>query len=398
MTYDALTIDTQVIYSNDLDLQDGLVGQLVQYKDGLVDFLISEITVREVHKALTEKARSTNDALAKAIKSGAANGQISDADVALLKAFHDAMAQPQDHARKQIAEFLKNTGAEIVSASRAEVKEVLDRYFRNEPPFSSKGKKNEFPDAFALLSIEAWAREKNKRILAVSKDSDWKSFAEQSQLVDVVEDLGKAMALLNELADSMVPLARAVLTEVGNYDSATCELVDTLLEWSIANIFPYVDFDGPMPGELDSVSLELTGYEISGIEDQTTEIDVVRVGKESFAFRVPAHITANATADISFSVRDSIDNDYVPMGSTSVVREIEFDAFVLFDCSRLIGEGGSDDGGQSIVHSVEVVDAPKSIDFGYIDYSLAEDHYDFDIDTLYEEELAAKANEKQIDF
>ena len=47
MTYDALTIDTQVVYSNDLELDKGLVGQLSQFKDGLVKFLLSEITVRE---------------------------------------------------------------------------------------------------------------------------------------------------------------------------------------------------------------------------------------------------------------------------------------------------------------------------------------------------------------
>ena len=85
MSYDALTIDTQVVYSNGLKVDTGLVGQLDQYRDGLVKFMLSEIYLRVIHKALTEKAKTSQDALSKAIKSRSSNGQQNKEHIDALK-------------------------------------------------------------------------------------------------------------------------------------------------------------------------------------------------------------------------------------------------------------------------------------------------------------------------
>lgn len=46
MPYDALTIDTQIVYANGRHLDRGLVGKLDQYQDGLIQVVLSEITLR----------------------------------------------------------------------------------------------------------------------------------------------------------------------------------------------------------------------------------------------------------------------------------------------------------------------------------------------------------------
>lgn len=388
MSYDAITIDTQVVYSNGLELRTGLVGQLDQYKDGLVKFVLSEINLREIHKVLTDKAKSSHDALAKAIKSGSLNGQFQSDQVDVLKGVQNAMNEPNEHARQQLSDFLKKTGAEIVTADRAKLKPVLDKYFKNEPPFASKGKKNEFPDAIALLSLEAWAVDKGKKILAVSNDGDWKAFADQCRQIDVVDDLGKAMARLNDLAKETIPAAQKVLSAIEIEDTDTIARLQTSLKHAIDLETPHIDFDSPMPGEYDSSILSLVSYQIEGMKDNTTEIDIVRVGTESFAFRVPVRITANLFVDISFSIRDSIDKDYVPMGSTSITREIDFSAHLLIECSYFLDDP---DEASSVVYEiddVELLGAPDSIDIGYIEYSLADDRYDFDPDDVYDENPA----------
>lgn len=388
MSYDALTIDTQVVYSNGRELGTGLVGQIDQYKDGLVKFILSEINLREIHKALTEKAKSSQDALAKAIRSGSSNGQFQADQVDALKGVQNAMNEPNEHARQQLSDFLKKTGAEIVAADRVKLKPVLDKYFKNEPPFANKGKKNEFPDAIALLSLEAWAVDNGKRILAVSKDGDWKTFADQCSQIDIVDDLGKAMALLNDLAKETIPAAQAVLSAIEIGDPDTIARLQTNLNHAIELESPYIDFDGPMPGECDNSILSLVSYEIEGMEEKTTEIDIVRVGTESFAFRVPVRITANLYAEISFSIKDSIDKDYVPMGSTSITRETEFSAHLLIECSYLLDDQDEASLVVSEIDDVELLGAPDSIDIGYIEYSLADDHYDFDLDNVYDENPA----------
>lgn len=386
MTYDAITIDTQVVYSNDLELDTGLVGQLDQFKGGLVQFLLSEIIVREIHKPLTEKAKATHDALNKAIRAGRSNGQLSDPLCTELEAIRDGMIKPSEHAKNQLSNFAASTGAEVVAADTVDVKPLLDRYFRNDAPFASKGKKNEFPDAIALLTLERWAIENQKRILAVSNDGDWKSFAVQSDHIDVVEDLGKALEILNDLAEETVPLAKSVLGLVAAGDPDLTQNLRSSLEYAVETETPYLEFDGPMPGEDEGATLSLVGFEIPGLHDDSTEIDIVRVGTQGFAFRVPVCITANVYAEISFSIRDSIDKDYVPMGSTSVEQETEFDAFLLLEVSHFLDDEEDEASVVYEIDNVELLDAPSSVDVGYIDYSLAEPDYDFEMECMLEEQ------------
>ena len=351
-----------------------------------MQFLLSEIIVREIHKPLTEKAKATHDALNKAIRAGRSNGQLSDPLCTELEAIRDGMIKPSEHAKNQLSNFAASTGAEVVAADTVDVKPLLDRYFRNDAPFASKGKKNEFPDAIALLTLERWAIENQKRILAVSNDGDWKSFAVQSDHIDVVEDLGKALEILNDLAEETVPLAKSVLGLVAAGDPDLTQNLRSSLEYAVETETPYLEFDGPMPGEDEGATLSLVGFEIPGLHDDSTEIDIVRVGTQGFAFRVPVCITANVYAEISFSIRDSIDKDYVPMGSTSVEQETEFDAFLLLEVSHFLDDEEDEASVVYEIDNVELLDAPSSVDVGYIDYSLAEPDYDFEMECMLEEQ------------
>ncbi len=384
MPYDALTIDTQTVYANGRHLDRGLVAQLVQFKDGLVQIVLTEIVVRELHKMLTERAKAPLDALAKAIKDGTANGQVSDAQKASLQATLDALASAKDHATRQLQDFVTATGAHIVPAEKTTMKQVLSAYFSKSPPFSTQGKKDEFPDAISLLALEAWAAETNKKVLAVSGDGDWKAFAAQSARIDCMEDLGAAMVLLVQAAESSVAEARNVLACIASADPPELkETLDAALARAVEDETPYAEFDSSMPGEDEGVTLAMLGYTVHGIEDGTTDVEIVRICADGFVMRVPVTVTARAFVDVHFSIRDSIDKDYVPMGATSLERDIEFEAFALIACTR--HEAQTDAGATQVAYeidSAELVGVPQSVELGYIDYSLAGEDDEFDPDKL----------------
>ena len=72
----------------------------------------------------------------------------------------------------KLEEIFAHSNFEILDYPTLNIGEIFKSYFNKKFPFSSGAKKNEFPDAFALKSIEAWAMENNELVLVFSNDSD----------------------------------------------------------------------------------------------------------------------------------------------------------------------------------------------------------------------------------
>jgi hypothetical protein len=68
MEYDAITLDTNIFDQNGLYLEGGMLKQMNQFAQGSVQFVLSEIVIRELHKHLTEEAQQAKDALTGALK------------------------------------------------------------------------------------------------------------------------------------------------------------------------------------------------------------------------------------------------------------------------------------------------------------------------------------------
>lgn len=112
-------------------------------------------------------------------------------------------------------------------------------YFLHQAPFKETGnKKNEFPDAIALLSLQSWAEENNKKLLAVSSDKDWIDFSIHKDHIDVIDDLAKAMDILNkqtnEALDSIIHEIELELS--GSQNSRIFESIYSAIKYSI-NIY-----------------------------------------------------------------------------------------------------------------------------------------------------------------
>lgn len=373
LSYDALTIDTQTVYANDRKLDRGLIAQLAQYRDGLVQFVLSEVVARELRSMLVAKARAPLDALNKALRDGADNGQFTGADKEKLGAVVASAKTAEEHARKQLQDFISVTGAEIVRAEDASIRDLLNAYFHRKPPFSIQGKKSEFPDAISLLALEAWAAESDKKILAVSKDSDWKAYAAQSEWIDCVEDLADAMAKLASLAASCEPAARRLLQDIRDNPSGEIAVfLQTELEGAVERETPSVEIESSLSAEEDGVYLALQHFEIEDLKSGTPEITIVRVRNDGFVMRVPVTLIVHATVDVAFSVYDSVDKEDLSLGSTQVEREITIEAFALIDCRE--EQDPSDLTKKKLrIEEAELVEMPRSIDIGYVDYATPED-------------------------
>lgn len=81
-----------------------------------------------------------------------------------------------DNAKKELTTRIKDkfekSKFEILPYPTLNVGEIFDKYFNKQFPFSSGAKKDEFPDAFALKTIENWAKDNQVKVLVFAKDKD----------------------------------------------------------------------------------------------------------------------------------------------------------------------------------------------------------------------------------
>jgi hypothetical protein len=170
MKYDALTLDTNIFIAADgIHLEGGVLGQLRQFQQGNVSFILSDIVVREITRRLVAQAEKARELLANAVKNAAKHHLLADNKIDDLKVLHASTLAPNDAVGARLSAFLEATGCYVEPSSNADMQEVLKRYFASEPPFEEGDrKKYEFPDAIALLSLEAAAKRDEEKILAVS--------------------------------------------------------------------------------------------------------------------------------------------------------------------------------------------------------------------------------------
>lgn len=84
--------------------------------------------------------------------------------------------------------------------AKDQISEVFGKYFAQEKPFGPKGKKDEFPDAFVLVSLEKYAKEnKIEKIIVISTDNDMKDY--QSDILQAWDPI----TYLNEINAVKIP-------------------------------------------------------------------------------------------------------------------------------------------------------------------------------------------------
>jgi hypothetical protein len=82
---------------------------------------------------------------------------------------------------EQFRGFLTRTETVIIEPHGTSIKEVLEWFFARQPPFGEGKKKSEFPDAFAVSTLERWCAERNERLYVVATDPDMATYCRLSK-------------------------------------------------------------------------------------------------------------------------------------------------------------------------------------------------------------------------
>lgn len=329
----ALTIDTSIFERNSLALEGGLLAQLEQFREGEFELVIANTVASEVKRHLAKNATDATKALRTALAHTAKHRALSSAHQEELTALANlAVADDDARARKRFDDWAQQVGANVIHEDEfASIGEVMRRYEAGEPPFAETGeKKQEFPDAVALSTLEGWAKKRDTRILAVARDKDWQRYGAQSERLVVVDDLADALSTIQGLGPAREPSVRLATLFVGG---DAVGLHDAVLEAARyqADKFEFqVEADSQFAVQEEGI--EAAVYDISLDISDATGATLATISHDKGQAVIKLSGAASLSVDVHFSFEkfDSIDRDYVGMGSTTISDdvEIEFEALV----------------------------------------------------------------------
>jgi hypothetical protein len=360
-TISSISIDTCIFTENGNRLSEGIIGHLEQFRDEKLQLVFSEITTREVHahilKNIAEVIKNLQSALSKAKKYFAAEKiELIESDETLLDP-----ESPKKIATHQVEDFVKRCGATIIEANAStDLSILLHRYFEGQPPFEVAGKKkSEFPDAIALLSLEAWAEKQNTALLFVTKDIGCLRYCSGSARLYAIDNLSEALELIQYRDDHCIKLSEHLLSVI--HSDAHLELQEEIFS-AVENQshkilwdpFVYADYYY----EIEPEDLEITTIYFIPIEESPT-LRVIEYNASEIVVQVSVGLIVEATCTFEFSISDSIDKDTFPIGNSikNVQDNIEVQVLLTFEIPM-----------ENTPQLLEVEVLPKvhSIDFGTV--------------------------------
>ena len=329
--YSALTIDTSIFEKNGLKLNKGLLAQLHQFKDNPIKLILSDIVYLELKSHLDRKEKETKSKIESALNDASDYLNCCIDDMEKIKSLIKLNYEAESISKLILEEFIRKCGIELVKGEEyCEMKSLIDMYFQNLAPFKESGnKKNEFPDAIALLSLHTWAQENDKNLLAVSADNDWKKFLQNKSNIKVTDNLAQAMEILNKQNQALDSIICEIQSDfLKNKNSEIFKRISLAIEEDI-NIC-VINAQSAYNYNIDDQKANLIDVEVLKEDNgKKLKVYIVDINSEAITISITCGVSCNIEATFNFSTWDPIDNEDVPLGRSTKIIETSYKTDVL---------------------------------------------------------------------
>jgi len=358
------SIDTDVIQSAGYNFEKGALNQLHTQLPKNMELQLTEIVVNEVVNHLMEPVLKS----IQEIHSAAANlkrktelpmDQMSD----LFRGF-TPIESARSFFRRRVEDYAEKCGGSILDIEQEGVlSELFRRYFAVEAPFESKAaKKSEFPDATALLILEAYAKDQDAEGIVVSSDGGWQAFADQSEYLYCVRTLDELTALFTATGEVASKIHAAIRTAIDDrFSPLRSELNDALTEhvgnasWDVGEIFSDTGFR--VEGEV---------YDVKLLDHDLIIDNTLIWNDEGDPSKWLVEVTATVKVDVNTTCKtylwDSVDREEIAMGSVTVGFEDEIEVTAYLTCTIVQPESAP----QLWEVEIEIAPGEYSVDVGEV--------------------------------
>lgn len=356
----AISVDACIFTENGNRLGHGVLGQLEKINSETFTLVFSDVTLSELIAHIESEAEESKTKLRSALRSAEKHWKLkSHPDIELAGLLGEKTSS--DVAKVLVGDFTLRSKPVVLEAEKfVDIRALLDSYFLAKPPFEKKeNKKSEFPDAIALMALERWAIKNNRGLMFVTKDKGCKSYCDGSVHLFAVHQLSEALALIGERDKHLIDLCASLTRKIkaGLYPSL-CDDIEATINRNIWDIDWSIEADAPYYYEEEVGDIYVSQVEL--LTDD--EVTLRPISFEGDILVVKARVNAEVRADVtfSFSIRDTIDHDWMPIGGDekSIQSSYSFEVLITFE---------SADGEEPEVSDIELISKRQKLDFGYVE-------------------------------
>ena len=358
------SIDTDVIQAAGYNFEAGALNQLHKQLPSSMELQLTDIVVCEVVKHLMAPISKSINALKGASAHLQRSANLPMDQINGLFEGIDPSKASRSFFRKRVEDYAEKCGGGILpTEGEGILKEMFRRYFEVESPFELKAaKKTEFPDAAALLVLEAYAEDNNTVGIVVSNDGGWQSFASDSDYLYCAKSLDDLTALFTATGDVPNGIKAAILNAIEDQNSPLRTLLSYALKnhvddatWEVGLL--YTDVGSSIDGEVSDFQLD--DYEILVGK---TEIWNDKEDTTKWLVEVTAAIKVNVTVDVVTFGWDSYDRDEMALSNDSIDQEIAVDITAFLTCSDVQADSVPQDWDVEI----EIAPGVYTVDLGVV--------------------------------
>lgn len=365
LDFGAITIDNATFKGEGYKFYEGLLAQMKQFKESPVQVLQTDIVHNEAIKHIGQEISKTRSLIEQALRSANKQLKIKSDVIDDARELLSIDGSEAKIAEARLEKYYVYIGAEkLVSEEYVDLSELMEMYFSTEAPFETgKDKKNEFPDAIALLALEGWADKNDINVVAVSQDKGWKNYSESSDKITLVSSLAEALEKFqphNKVASIIAHIREDSLLDDENH---VLEEIEQAITNSIDGYDIWVEASSHMLFEWDDTSASYISHELDNDQEGLVKVRVISINDEAIVLKVGATVEVKVEASFDFSVRDSIDKDYVGMGGNVCTTTESYHTDILL---TLTGDF-SQDFDDIEVTEIEVLETIGHADFGEVE-------------------------------
>jgi len=299
LNFGAISIDNATLKGEGYRFYEGLLAQMRQFKESPVQVIQTDIVHNEAIKHISQEVSKTRSSIAQALRS--ANKQLKIKSESIESARELLSIEGEDHevADARLKKYYEYIGAKLIDSSEyVDLALLMEMYFETEAPFETgKDKKNEFPDAIALLCLEGWADANNINVIAVSQDKGWKDYTDSySERITLVSSLSEALETFqphNKVASIIAHIREDSLLDEDNH---VLEEIEQAIANSIDGCDITVEASSYMHFEWDETSAVYISHELDCDKKGLVKVRIIQIDDESIVLKVSAKVEVEVSS------------------------------------------------------------------------------------------------------